>query len=117
MMSSKSALPKSRRRFSATRRPAASSPRARAHVQASRPRYRPSAEEAAGLLAAFKQAAESGNPAGLASFLASDAVLMSDGGGKRAAALRPIHGVENIIRLIEGLARKAAPREVRPRSP
>jgi RNA polymerase sigma-70 factor (ECF subfamily) len=90
--------------------------RARAHVQASRPRYRPTAEEAAGLLTAFKQAAESGNATALADFLAQDAVLMSDGGGKRAAALNPIHGAENIIRLFEGLARKATPGEFRLRA-
>jgi len=81
--------------------------RARAHVQASRPRFRPSAEEAAGLLAAFKQAAESGDAARFADFLAKDAVLLSDGGGKRAAALNPIYGAENIIRLMDGLQRKA----------
>jgi RNA polymerase sigma-70 factor (ECF subfamily) len=34
-------------------------------------------------------------------------VLLSDGGGKRAAALNPIYGAENIIRLMEGLERKA----------
>ena len=82
--------------------------RARAHVQAARPRFRPSAEETAGLLAAFKQAAESGDAARFANFLAKDAVLLSDGGGKRAAALNPIYGAENIIRLMQGLQRKAS---------
>jgi RNA polymerase sigma-70 factor (ECF subfamily) len=90
--------------------------RGRAHVQASRPRYRPSAEEAARLLAAFKQAAETGNPAMLADLLAKDAVLLSDGGGKRAAALNPIRGAENIIRLMAGLARISAPGEYRLRA-
>jgi RNA polymerase sigma-70 factor, ECF subfamily len=90
--------------------------RGRSHVQAARPRYRPSAEEAARLLAVFKQAAESGNSAGLAAFLADDVVLLSDGGGKRAAALNPIRGADHVIRLFEGLTRKAPPGEFRLRA-
>jgi RNA polymerase sigma-70 factor (ECF subfamily) len=90
--------------------------RGRSHVQAARPRYRPSAEEAARLLAVFKQAAESGNSAGLAAFLADDVVLVSDGGGKRAAALNPIRGADHIVRLFEGLARKAPPGQFRLRA-
>jgi RNA polymerase sigma-70 factor (ECF subfamily) len=90
--------------------------RGRSHVQAARPRYRPSAEEAARLLAVFKQAAESGNSAGLAAFLADDVVLVSDGGGKRAAALNPIRGADHVIRLFEGLTRKAPPGEFRLRA-
>ena len=38
--------------------------------------------------------------------LAEDAVLYSDGGGKRVAALNPIHGAEKIMRFIAGVARK-----------
>jgi RNA polymerase sigma-70 factor (ECF subfamily) len=83
--------------------------RGRSHVQAARPRYRPSAEEAARLLAVFKHAAETGNSAGLAAYLADDVVLVSDGGGKRAAALNPIRGADHVIRLFDGLARKAPP--------
>ena len=36
--------------------------------------------------------------------LAADAILYSDGGGKRAAALNPIHGRDRIVRFFEGLA-------------
>jgi RNA polymerase sigma-70 factor, ECF subfamily len=32
--------------------------------------------------------------------------VLSDGGGKRAAARNPIRGAERIIRLLEGLARQ-----------
>ena len=39
--------------------------------------------------------------------LAKDAVLLSDGGGKRKAALRPIVGPEDIVRLLQGLAWRA----------
>jgi RNA polymerase sigma-70 factor, ECF subfamily len=80
--------------------------RGRTHVRAARPRFHPSGEENSRLLAAFKEAAESGNAAGLAVFLAEDAVLLADGGGKRPAALNPIYGADHIVRLVEGLARK-----------
>jgi RNA polymerase sigma-70 factor, ECF subfamily len=82
--------------------------RGRVHVRAARPRFHPSREENSKLLAAFNEAAESGNAAGLAAYLAKDAVLVADGGGKRAAALNPIHGADHIVRLVEGLARKLA---------
>ena len=90
--------------------------RGRSHVKAARPRYRPSAEEAARLLAVFKYAAETGNSAGLAAYLADDVVLVSDGGGKRAAALNPIRGADHVVRLFDGLARKAPPGEFRLRA-
>jgi RNA polymerase sigma-70 factor (ECF subfamily) len=90
--------------------------RGRAHIQASRPRYRPSADETQRLAAAFKRAADSGDAAGFAAYLAEDAVLVSDGGGKRAAALNPIRGADHIVRLLEGLARKARPGQFRLRA-
>jgi RNA polymerase sigma-70 factor (ECF subfamily) len=42
----------------------------------------------------------------LLKLLAADAVLYSDGGGKRAAALNPIYGAEKILRFLAGVARK-----------
>lgn len=84
--------------------------RGRVHVRGVRPRFHPSHEENSKLLAAFKEAAESGNATGLAAYLAKDAVLLADGGGKRAAALNPIHGADHIVRLVEGLGRKLAGR-------
>jgi RNA polymerase sigma-70 factor, ECF subfamily len=90
--------------------------RGRAHVRAARPRFHPSADENAKLLGIFKQAAESGNAALLAAFLAEDAVFVSDGGGKRAAALNPIFGANRIMRLLEGIARKIQPADIRLRS-
>jgi RNA polymerase sigma-70 factor (ECF subfamily) len=38
--------------------------------------------------------------------LADDAVLYSDGGGKRAAALNPIFGADRIVRFFAGVLRK-----------
>jgi RNA polymerase sigma-70 factor (ECF subfamily) len=43
----------------------------------------------------------------LTALLAEDAVLYSDGGGKRAAALQPIRGADKIVRFLAGMARKA----------
>ncbi|CAN7461948.1 sigma-70 family RNA polymerase sigma factor [Phenylobacterium sp. LjRoot164] len=78
--------------------------RARAHVKDNRPRFTVSQEDAAKLAAAFMAAAAQGDMKALSSVLAEDAVLISDGGGKRTAALRPMIGRDDIIRLLEGLA-------------
>lgn len=89
--------------------------RGRAHVRSGRPRFHPSAEDNTQLLAAFRHAVESGDATGLAAFLARDAVLMSDGGGRKPAALNPIHGADRIIRLFDGLAAKFRLGDVRMR--
>ncbi|MCX7587830.1 RNA polymerase sigma factor SigJ [Phenylobacterium sp. 58.2.17] len=81
--------------------------RARTHVKDSKPRFTVSQEDAAKLAAAFMAAAAQGDMKALSAVLAEDAVLISDGGGKRAAALRPMSGREDIIRLLEGIAWRA----------
>jgi RNA polymerase sigma-70 factor, ECF subfamily len=78
--------------------------RARAHVRDARPRFDVSQEEAARLASAFMDAARQGDFEALSNLLAEDAVLISDGGGKRPAALRPMVGREDIVALIKGLA-------------
>ncbi|MFL5295935.1 MAG: RNA polymerase sigma factor SigJ [Phenylobacterium sp.] len=78
--------------------------RARDHVRQARPRFPVSQEEAARLVAAFTAAAAQGDMAQLSSLLAEDAILVSDGGGKRKAALRVMTGRADIVRLLEGLA-------------
>ena len=52
-------------------------------------------------------AASQGDMAALSAVLAHDAVMVSDGGGKRKASLRPLIGREDIIRLLEGIAWRA----------
>jgi RNA polymerase sigma-70 factor (ECF subfamily) len=47
-----------------------------------------------------------GNLPALAQLLAEDAVFYSDGGGKRNAALNPLHGRDKILRFLAGLAAK-----------
>jgi len=78
--------------------------RARVHVHDSRPRFKASAEQASKLSRAFYQAVMSGDIAALGRTLAKDAVLYADGGGKRATALSPIRGRDNIIRFFEDIA-------------
>ena len=78
--------------------------RAREHVRDARPRFTVSQEEAGRLATAFMAAAATGDMAGLATLLAEDAILVSDGGGRRKAALRVMVGRADIIRLFEGLA-------------
>lgn len=82
--------------------------RARAHVKETRPRFTVSQEDAAKLAAAFMAAAAQGDMTALSAMLAKDAVMVTDGGGKRKAALRPLIGREDIVRLLEGLAWRGA---------
>jgi len=78
--------------------------RARGHLKQARPRFEISQDEAARLAAAFMDAARRNDPAALGALLAEDAVLITDGGGKRAAALRPFVGREDILAFLKGLA-------------
>ncbi len=81
--------------------------RARAHVQDARPRFTVSQDEAARLTNAFVMAAAQGDMTALATMLAKDAVMITDGGGKRKAAMRKMVGPQDIIGLLEGLAWRA----------
>ncbi|MFF2509198.1 RNA polymerase sigma-70 factor [Streptomyces sp. NPDC058067] len=76
--------------------------RARAHVDARRPRRTASAKETRAALESFRRALETGNPQELLDVLAPDVVLLSDGGGVKRAALRPIVGAEKIVRFYAG---------------
>ena len=80
--------------------------RARVHVRAARPRFAPTRDEAGRLTEAFRRAVRSGDVHGMAELLAADAVLYTDGGGKRLAALNPIHGADKIARFFAGVVGK-----------
>jgi RNA polymerase sigma-70 factor, ECF subfamily len=80
--------------------------RARAHIEAGRPRFAASQEEGRRLSGAFADATRTGDAAALIKLLAEDAVLYTDGGGKRVAALNPIYGADKILRFFAGVARK-----------
>lgn len=80
--------------------------RARQHVRDERPRFRATDESREKLFAAFEAAMTSGDLAAFARVLAEDAVLYADGGGKRAAALAPIHGRDSIVELFTGVVER-----------
>ncbi|SDF88369.1 RNA polymerase sigma-70 factor, ECF subfamily [Blastococcus aurantiacus] len=78
--------------------------RAREHVQARRPRFDtdPGAQRA--VTERFLAACAGGDVEALLAALAPDAVLVSDGGGKARAALRPITGADKVARFAVGIA-------------
>jgi len=82
--------------------------RARNHLRKERPRFPASAEAGLRLAAAFRTAADSGDARALMAVLAEDAILYTDGGGKKKAAHNPIVGADRILRFFEGIARKNA---------
>lgn len=77
--------------------------RAREHVRDARPRFSVSQDRALALAAAFMEASSRADLTGLSELLAEDAVLVSDGGGKRKAALRVLVGREDVLSLFRGL--------------
>jgi RNA polymerase sigma-70 factor (ECF subfamily) len=82
--------------------------RARQHVEARRPRVSVTADEARAALDAFRVAVETGDVQAMLNVLAPDVVLISDGGGVKQAALRPILGADKVARFISGGIRKTA---------
>jgi RNA polymerase sigma-70 factor (ECF subfamily) len=80
--------------------------RARAHVRQDRTRYPASDSEARALTNAFVEAVATGDVDALARLLAEDAVLHTDGGGKRRGPLHPIVGRDRILRFYEGVRAK-----------
>jgi RNA polymerase sigma-70 factor (ECF subfamily) len=85
--------------------------RAREHVKAGKPRYRPSAEEEQRLTGAFLTAALSGDESLLRGILARDVILHADGGGVVSANLNPVFGLEKAVRLLMGIKKKWPPPE------
>jgi RNA polymerase sigma-70 factor (ECF subfamily) len=87
--------------------------RARAHVRAERPRGAAAAPAPPGeidakharLLSAFAAATRSGDVAALTKMLASDARVVTDGGGKVRAALNVVEGGEQAARFLVDVAR------------
>ena len=77
--------------------------RAREHVRAARPRFSVDAETAQKLIGAFAHASATADFSALAALLTEDAVMVTDSGGKRPAALRVLVGRDDIIRLLKGL--------------
>ncbi|MCX8475792.1 MAG: sigma-70 family RNA polymerase sigma factor [Sphingomonas sp.] len=79
--------------------------RARTHVRAARPRFDLPKEKGLEIAAAFFHASRSGDMTSLRGLLADDVSVYSDGGGKVHAGLRPILGIEDVMKLHGSLAR------------
>jgi RNA polymerase sigma-70 factor (ECF subfamily) len=83
--------------------------RARAHVDARRPRQTVSTGETKAALASMQHAFETGDLRSLLDVLAPDVLYLAAGGGLRQAARRPIVGADKVVRmLIGGLAKSGA---------
>ncbi|MBN0043195.1 RNA polymerase sigma-70 factor [Streptomyces actuosus] len=82
--------------------------RARRHVDARRPREAVSASRTRTVLESFQRAVETGDLQGLMDVLAPEVVLLSDGGGIKQAARRPVVGVDKVARFVIGGSGKAA---------
>jgi RNA polymerase sigma-70 factor (TIGR02957 family) len=74
--------------------------RARSHVEARRPRTEVTPEQQEAVVQRFRLATATGDLQQLMDVLAPDVVLMTDGGGKVQAALRPILGRDKVLRFL-----------------
>ncbi|WP_111766464.1 RNA polymerase sigma-70 factor [Nakamurella deserti] len=83
--------------------------RARAHVQARRPRFDTDPQVVRQVMTGFQQSLHTGDVQGLMDLMAPEVVLLSDGGGKRQAARNPVVGPWNVARFMVGIAGKADP--------
>jgi RNA polymerase sigma-70 factor (ECF subfamily) len=73
-------------------------------VREARPRYQVDKQQGVALAQAFFAASRSGDMKALAAMLAADVSVHSDGGGKRAAALRPVFGIDDVMKIHTRLA-------------
>jgi RNA polymerase sigma factor (sigma-70 family) len=81
--------------------------RARRHVQDKRPRFQVDQAEANRIARAFFVASRDGDAVALAAMLAEDVTIHADGGGRVTAFRNVIHGIDRVLRLFVGVARKA----------
>ncbi len=78
--------------------------RARGHVAERRPRGDVTPSQRDEVIARFLGATASGDLQSLMDVLAPDVVLLTDGGGLKKAALRPILGREKVVRFLDAVA-------------
>jgi RNA polymerase sigma-70 factor (ECF subfamily) len=86
--------------------------RARRAVKDARPSPAAPPNRHAALLSAFGEAVASGDVSRLAGLLRADAIALTDGGGRKSAALNPIMGAAKVARFFIGLANKNAGRDI-----
>ena len=81
--------------------------RAKAKVRDLRRHDGPTADARRAIAERFARALQSGDAHVLTELLAADCDLVSDGGGKAAAARRPLYGRDEVLKLLVGLERSA----------
>lgn len=81
--------------------------RARAHVEANRPRFEASRQAREELATRFLEAISHGDMDGLVSLLADDVVVYGDGGGVAPSWSGPIVGRDRVTALLLGIGRQA----------
>jgi len=79
--------------------------RARSKIRPGRAAGRRDPEARRALAAQFAEAFRSGDTPRLAQLLAADVTFVADGGGKAAAARRPLNGRDPVLKLLAGLYR------------
>ncbi len=82
--------------------------RAKEHIQSGKPRFAPSKEAHARLLATFAVACQGLDVAGLQAVLAEDVEAWTDGGGKTRAARNVVHGANDVARFFVGVVKHGA---------
>jgi RNA polymerase sigma-70 factor (ECF subfamily) len=83
--------------------------RARGRIADERPRFHASRRDQEAMAERFRQAVTSRDETALLALFRPDATLVSDGGGKAMAALRPIYGADKIVRFFMGITRHTDP--------
>jgi RNA polymerase sigma-70 factor (ECF subfamily) len=80
--------------------------RARKRIGERRHRFNASPEDAEKLVTPFMEAVRNGELEAVLATMASDVVLVTDGGGKARAVSRPVHGAEPIAKLLINVTRQ-----------
>ncbi|HYO30112.1 MAG TPA: RNA polymerase sigma-70 factor [Thermomicrobiales bacterium] len=83
--------------------------RARAHVEARRPRFSAPVDQQRRLTERFVRALQEGDMPGLVDLLAEDATVWSDGGGKVTAARKPVSGRDKVATFLVNIVKLAPP--------
>lgn len=80
--------------------------RAKAHIQANRPRFDSQPDQHKLLLQKFIATVQEGDLDGLVTMLADDVTLMPDGGGTRGAAIHILKGSDAVSKFVIGITNK-----------
>ncbi len=79
--------------------------RAKSRLAQNQPRFAAEPERNQRLFDQFVASCQSGDMESLLAILAHDVTIWSDGGGKAAAATRPLHGAETVSQFLLGITR------------